>query len=194
MFKQKLRELYKKKRAELSVAEKDRLNRGLLQQLKQIDWDGIEFLHVFLPIVSMHEPDTRVFVEWAWERIPKINIVVSKTDTQQVRLTHHLYKPDSLLRLNSWGIPEVQNGVEVKESKIDAVLIPMLVCDVKGNRVGYGKGYYDRFLSSCRADVMTIGVSFFPPILSINDVSSYDIPLQKCVTPQRTYVFAENYL
>jgi 5-formyltetrahydrofolate cyclo-ligase len=73
---------------------------------------------------------------------------------------------------------------------IDLVFIPLLACDLQGNRVGYGKGFYDRFLSKCRYDVKKIGLSFFDPVDKIEDVNVFDIPLDECITPKKTWVFA----
>lgn len=74
-------------------------------------------------------------------------------------------------------------------SKIDVVFVPLLAYDNKGNRVGYGKGFYDHFLSECREDVVKIGLSFFEPEEAIEDVSATDIRLDYCVTPMTVYNF-----
>ena len=65
----------------------------------------------------------------------------------------------------------------------------MLVCDSYGNRVGFGKGFYDRFLANCRSDVITIGLSFFEPIDHISDVEPWDYSLDYCITPEKTIQF-----
>ena len=93
------------------------------------------------------------------------------------------------MRENRWGIPEPAAGREIAPETIDLVLIPLLAFDRKGHRVGYGKGYYDRFLKRCRGDCMKLGLSFFEPVDSIYDAGEHDVPLDLCVTPHRTYVF-----
>ncbi|MEY2811910.1 MAG: hypothetical protein RI991_905, partial [Bacteroidota bacterium] len=90
---------------------------------------------------------------------------------------------------NQYGIPEPTAGIEVTSDMIDVVVVPLLAFDKKGNRVGYGKGYYDRFLASCRNDVITIGLSFFPPVLSIDDIDFFDKKLDFCITPDSVYAF-----
>ena len=87
------------------------------------------------------------------------------------------------------GIPEPVDGLEVPASKLDVVFVPLLAFDKKGHRVGYGGGFYDRFLKSCKKDVLKIGLSFFLPELEIEDIHSDDIPLDFCVTPGEVFRF-----
>jgi 5-formyltetrahydrofolate cyclo-ligase len=77
----------------------------------------------------------------------------------------------------------------VPVSKIDVVFVPLLAYDEKGNRVGYGKGFYDAFLSECKPETIKIGLSFFPPELEIKDVTSDDIKLDFCVTTDSVHAF-----
>mgnify|MGYP003575184065 FL=1 len=91
--------------------------------------------------------------------------------------------------MNEWGITEPVSGVEVLPEQLDIVLIPLLVYDKKGNRVGYGKGFYDRFLSECRSDAMKVGLSFFEPVDLISDANELDIPLDACISPKGIFTF-----
>ena len=78
---------------------------------------------------------------------------------------------------------------EVPSSKIEVVFIPLLAFDKQGNRVGYGKGFYDKFLAECNPNTIKIGLSFFEPEELISDVNTKDIQLYYCVTPNRTIKF-----
>lgn len=84
---------------------------------------------------------------------------------------------------------EPDKGLILDPRQIDLVLMPLLIFDVKGNRVGYGKGFYDRYLSQCRQDILKIGLSYLPAINRIEDVDPFDIPLDYCATPERLYDF-----
>jgi len=64
-----------------------------------------------------------------------------------------------------------------------------LAFDEKGNRIGYGKGFYDRFLNECKKDVIKVGLSFFEATTTIEDTNANDIPLDFCVTPEKIYRF-----
>lgn len=70
---------------------------------------------------------------------------------------------------------------------IDIVFIPLLIFDKEYNRVGYGYGFYDKFLINCRVDVIKIGLSLLEPISRIIDINMDDIPLDIVVTPNKIY-------
>ncbi len=142
----------------------------------------INYLHTFLPIVKNKEVDTWPIIDWA--KAKGIKVVISKSDLADNLLTHLLYEKKSQLMNNRWGIPEPQGGTIIPEEKIDLVLIPLLIFDRQGHRVGYGKGYYDRFLAGCRPDTLKVGLSLFSPIDRIADINKQDIKLDYCITPQ----------
>ena len=104
-------------------------------------------------------------------------------------MQHFQYSDEMELVKNSFGIAEPAGGETFSPDEIDLVLVPLLAFDERGYRVGYGKGYYDRFLSECREDVIKIGLSFFEPEEQIDDINQFDIPLNYCVTPQEVYEF-----
>lgn len=74
-------------------------------------------------------------------------------------------------------------------SKIEVVFIPLLAYDKNGNRIGYGKGFYDRFLDKCSTETIKIGLSFFDQEQHIIDVSENDVKLNYCVTPKKIYCY-----
>ncbi|MFZ9661276.1 MAG: 5-formyltetrahydrofolate cyclo-ligase, partial [Chitinophagaceae bacterium] len=99
------------------------------------------------------------------------------------------YNEVSELKKNVYGISEPVDGNLIAIELLDMVLMPLLAFDLDGNRVGFGKGYYDRFLKSCRRDIVKIGLSFLDPLDKISDINSYDIPMDFCITPKMTYAF-----
>ncbi len=105
-------------------------------------------------------------------------------------LTHHLITSTTPLVHNRWGIPEpLPESPVCPIEAIDVVLVPLLAFDRHGHRVGYGQGFYDRFLSACRADTQRIGLSLFAPVDQIVDVSADDVPLNAVVTPAEVHTF-----
>lgn len=148
-------------------------------------------LHVFLPIEQHHEVNTWPLIHTIWREWPQVQVVVSVTGIQTGLLTHYALTPDTPLTQNRWGIPEPSGNalVTIAPRHIDLVLVPLLAFDRRGHRVGYGKGYYDRFLASCRPDCARIGLSLFPPIDHIADVEPTDIPLTACLTPAGIVTF-----
>lgn len=67
--------------------------------------------------------------------------------------------------------------------------MPLLAYDKQGNRVGYGKGFYDKFLSQCKPNVVKIGLSFFEPEDLIEDIFENDVKLDVCITTLEIYNF-----
>lgn len=116
-------------------------------------------------------------------------VVVPKVYTDHI-LRHYLLTDSTILQPNKWNIPEPVNGVEVPASKIDVVFVPLLAFDQLGNRVGYGKGFYDRFLRECRDGIIKVGLSLFEAEDFIEDTDENDIPLDYCVTPKKIYSFS----
>ena len=104
-------------------------------------------------------------------------------------MTHFLLTDNTKIKKNEYNIPEPVDGIEVASKKIEVVFVPLLAFDKKGNRVGYGKGFYDKFLSECNPETLKIGLSFFEAEEQIEDVFESDIQLDYCVTPKSIYQF-----
>ena len=104
-------------------------------------------------------------------------------------MTHYLLTDTTKNKKNDYNIPEPVDGIEVPSNKIEVVFIPLLAFDKQGNRVGYGKGFYDQFLAECHPNTIKIGLSFFEPEALISDVNSADVQLNYCVTPNKIIEF-----
>ncbi len=88
------------------------------------------------------------------------------------------------------NIIEPSKPVWQEDHDIDLVITPLLAFDIKGYRVGYGKGFYDRFFAPLRNDVKRVGISLFSPCEEIENINEYDIPLTHCITPKKIYTFS----
>ena len=117
-------------------------------------------------------------------------MATSKTDMKNGTLSHFPFQPETEIIFNKMGIPEPVSENELNPLEFDVVLVPLLAADINGNRVGYGGGYYDRFLSQTREDCLRVGVSFFEPIAEITDIEAYDCKLHQLITPERIYSFS----
>ncbi len=148
---------------------------------------GKEYFHLFLSISEKREVDTQGILHILQGKDK--HVVLSKADFDSGTLSNYLLTDSTVIKVNDWGIPEPVEGIEIKASSIDVVFIPLLVYDERGNRIGYGKGFYDRFLSRCRPDVVKVGLSFFSAEEEILDVDEHDVPLDYCVTPEKIYNF-----
>ena len=187
MTKKELRIKYKALRSELSaeqVAQKSLAIANILLQLPI--WDKAYF-HLFLPVAGQNEVDTECILHLLSGRDKEI--VVSKSDFKTLKMTHFLVTDNTIFRNNTYNIPEPVAGLEVPAKKIEVVFVPLLAFDRNGQRVGYGKGFYDAFLSECASGTTAIGLSFFEADEPISDLFEGDVPLNYCVTPQGIYQF-----
>ncbi len=176
-------------RKSLSEKQVEEANMAILAQFETLDFSGIKYLHLFLPIAVKNEVNTQLLANWLRENLPAIRLVLSKSDTEQHTLRHFVWDENTILHTNQWGITEPNGGLEVEEKELDMILIPLLAYDLQGNRVGYGKGFYDRFLAKCNANVQKVGLSYFEPLDLIEDTDSFDVMLNACINPEKIWRF-----
>jgi 5-formyltetrahydrofolate cyclo-ligase len=187
MTKAELRKIYLAKRIALSDTEYNLLNQQLCENFfASMDLSLIQVLHTFLPIEKTKEPNTWLIIDRIKKEYPHINISIPKINNQTSIVDNFYFKGADQLEKNTWGIPEPKQGVPTPTEKIDAVLVPLLAFDKNGNRIGYGRGFYDKFLATCREDCKKIGLSFFSAVDGSVPVAEYDIPVDYAITPQLT--------
>lgn len=189
MNKAELRVIYKKKRKTLTLHQMDKWNDLLLINFQKIPLPFINCVHTFLPSLKLVETDTHAIVRYLKFLNPEMLVAVPKINFSENTMQNFRINDHTKLIENSYGIEEPDGGGLVTPEEIDLILIPLLAFDSKGFRVGYGKGFYDHFLSACRPDVIKIGLSFFEPVETIADLNVYDVAMDYCVTPQQVYEF-----
>lgn len=180
MNKTQIRKQALQRRNSLTEDECASLSFALLEGFKTIDFSNIKSVHTFLPIQVKKEPDTFLMIDWLQQTHPEIEIIIPKANFASNLMIHHRYAGKEDLALNAYQIPEPQQA-KITTTTPDLVLVPLLAFDQKGYRVGYGKGFYDRFLQNMKTQ--KIGLSFFDAVTEINDVHLNDIRLDKCITP-----------
>ncbi len=156
---------------------------------QEIDLSGIGFLHVFLPIPKNKEPDTWMIIDGVRRNYPSVSIVIPRMVAGQNIIEHYSLEENDPLTPNHWGIPEPALGEKIESLEIDMVLVPLLCFDMQGQRVGYGKGFYDRFLKECTPECQRIGLSMFEGVDRISDADEWDVPLHQCITPSIRHRF-----
>jgi 5-formyltetrahydrofolate cyclo-ligase len=189
MTKAQLRSIYKEKRKLISPQQKTKWTDLLLINFQKIDLPFVTCVHTYLAMYDHNEIPTQQIIGYLKFRNPGLQVSIPKVNTETGQIEHFIYKEDMVMVINKFGVKEPSDGDKIDATDIDVVLTPLLAFDKKGNRVGFGKGYYDRFFSQCRGDVLKIGLSFFEAEEIIEDASQYDIPLNFCVTPQTVYRF-----
>ena len=190
MNKASLRKEFFQKRMSLTQVEVDEKTRLITKStLEFLQNKVFKTVHVFLPQRSKSEVNTWKVISALQSSFPHVKIAAPYIIPGTRKMEHYLLTPETSLIENRWGIPEPDplTATTIESEEIDVVLIPLLAFDKSGFRVGYGGGFYDRFLVQCRNDVPKIGLSFFAPIDSITDVDEFDIRLDFCVTPTNLY-------
>jgi 5-formyltetrahydrofolate cyclo-ligase len=191
MTKEEARKAFLQKRLALSEGAYQQLNFQLYNQFfAQIDLSFIKCIHIFLPIESKKEPDTWPIIDRIRREFPHVRISIPKVIGDQ--LENIYFEGLHQLKKNKWGILEPEQGVPTPTEKIDMVIVPLLAVDNNGHRVGYGKGFYDRFLADCRIRCLRIGISLFDPVEIIEDMDDLDIALTHCLTPSMLLKFEES--
>ena len=191
MKKETARKNYQKKRQELSSLrfeeDSSRIINNLIELIKKIQPTCI---HCFLTINQKSEINTKPIMEYCWEN--RIDVVVPVTDFTNNMLKNAKFNPNTKTLLTKNNIPEPADPVWANDNDIELVITPLLAFDATGHRVGFGRGFYDRLFSSLHDEVKRVGVSFFEPCETLEDIDNYDVPLTHCVTPQTTYCFKGN--
>ncbi len=180
-----LRSHYKKKRLSLTKQEVDHLSQRVFKQLDKLNIWKFKHYHIFISISKYNELDTSSII-YKLKSEQKI-IIVPKISNNE--LVHVAINDETEFSINEYGIEEPSNGNNFIIENLDLIFIPLLAFDVEGHRVGYGKGYYDRFLKLTNNSTLKIGLSFFDPINKIQDIDDNDVKLDYCVTPKQVHKF-----
>jgi 5-formyltetrahydrofolate cyclo-ligase len=190
MNKKEIRKIYLLKRETLAVKDLELRSRVIADKFfKGFNLTNVGSVHIYLPIQDKNEINTWLLIDKFRKDFPQIKLFISRSNLSLGTVENFLFTEETILNVNKWGIPEPLSGERCLNSEvIDLVFVPLLAFDKKGNRVGYGKGYYDRFLSECRKDVVKVGLSLEEPVKKI-DVELFDVPLTHCITPLKVYSF-----
>jgi len=189
MNKKELRSLYRAKRRELTELQKDKLDDLLLIQFQTISLPFVHHLFSYWPIEENKEPNTHLFTEFLKFRNPEMIVAYPVIDPGSVTMNAITTDIDTPFEKTGFNLFEPQKGEPILPERFDIVFVPLLCVDEEGFRVGYGKGYYDKYLAECRNDCLKIGFSYFDPIDHITDKADFDVPLDLCITPSAAYVF-----
>lgn len=191
MKKEEIRVLYKQKRAALSLHLKDKLDDLLLLQFQKLEIDIPSLIMTYSPIKHLNEFDPQTITDYCYFKNPgqQLFYPVMVQGKKNPQIISVIVDDETVFKTNKYGIEEPVEGIDMFPTEIDLVLVPLISFDKKGNRVGYGKGYYDRFLKQCRKDCIKIGFSYFEPVDQVEDVNKLDVKLDFGLTPDTIYQF-----
>ncbi len=189
MNKELIRKNILEKREMLSDENKCALLQSVIDQMGNYDFSKIKTVHIYLPIKQKNEIDTFPIIHFLRLIAPHVRIVIPRSNFKTFEMQNIICDDNTILSENNYGIMEPVDGTIVPYQEIDMVICPLLTFDKKGYRVGYGKGFYDRFLTECREDVIKIGLSYFEPIEEIADIETHDVKLNYAISPSKLWTF-----
>ncbi|NIF05420.1 5-formyltetrahydrofolate cyclo-ligase [Chryseobacterium sp. Tr-659] len=190
MYKAELRKKYMQKRKALSRDEAFLLSGKIFDHfLDYFQPQEGQKVHLFIPIEKFNEIDTQIFIQYFLAH--NIRVYVPKIVGDEL-INIEIFE-NTVFAMNTWGISEPVSSQDSGEKDFHYVITPLLYCDAKGNRVGYGKGFYDGFFQRLSPDAKKIGVNYFNPDEYVDDVWENDIPLDYLVTPTEVLSFLSGW-
>lgn len=191
MKKEEIRAYYKGKRAIISLDHKEKMEDLMLIQFQQLTIDIPSLIMTYSPIKKLNEFDPQCITDYCYFKNPgqQLFYPVMSEAKNNLKIISVIVDDETIFKPNRFGIEEPVDGINMIPTEIDLVIVPLLSFDKQGNRVGYGKGYYDRFLKRCRKDCMKVGFSYFDPVDQIDDINKFDIKLDFGITPDFIYQF-----
>ena len=154
----------------------------IIEKLKAQDqFKEAKLIHSYVSMNDRREVETQ---ELIIEMLGKgKRVVVPKTNFETSTLSHIEINSFDDLEENKWGVLEPEYGQEISIENLELVIVPMVGGDEECNRIGYGEGFYDRFLENIACP--KIGLIFEQNIVSDIPVEEFDIPLDAIITEQR---------
>ncbi len=189
MTKAQLRKQYLQERIQIPTKERLRLDDLMLLQFQQFDYSEVATVFTYWPMAHTAEPNTHLFNGYLRHVVPGLQFCYPVCNMDNLCMQAVGIDEDTVYRSNEYGIMQPKTGAVIPPKQIDLVLVPLIVADARGYRVGYGKGFYDKFLCECRKDVVTFGFSYFEPVAKIADIAAFDIPLNFLITPNLVHEF-----
>lgn len=181
--KEKLRQNLLEQREAIPEPEYYSLSADIIEELKKQDeFKAAEIIHCYVSMNQRREVETRELIREILSK--KRKVIVPVTNFENRTLRHVRLKSYEELRVNKWGVLEPDDGEEVSPDEIDLVIVPMVAADEECNRIGYGEGFYDRFLK--QVNCPKIGLIFEQNVVEELPIEEFDIPLNKVVTEVRT--------
>lgn len=176
MNKKELRTFILKQLKELPIETRENFNTSLLKQLKETnEWKQSHTIAVTLS--RFPEVDTELLVQAAWDDGKQLVIPYSGKNR---KLSFYEYSPSTEIKQSRFGLWEPENREnEIQKEQIDLIIVPGLAYSDKGYRVGFGGGYYDRYLASYTGETISILYPFQLDQQTSALTESFDIPVQK---------------
>ncbi|TAD94151.1 MAG: 5-formyltetrahydrofolate cyclo-ligase [Bacteroidetes bacterium] len=190
MTKQAARTYFLQQRMALTLPQQHALMAAMLGQFEQLPIEGAcSMVLSYRSLAKRHEVPVAFFEAALSDRFPEAQICYPAANFDTGSMQAYLDDDATVWQTVRFGIEQPIAGQTIDAERLDLIFVPLLAFDKQGNRVGYGKGFYDQYLATCRPNVITVGFSFFESLPAVLDIQAHDVPLKYCVTPQALYEF-----
>ncbi|MBZ9625033.1 5-formyltetrahydrofolate cyclo-ligase [Clostridium sp. FP2] len=183
---------------------KDNLRKNMLKERKSMKTETVsafshiimdtiiklpEFLNcknIMLYLSFNNEVDTYDLAKWCLDNGKKVIVPYCIKETREI-IPFEINNLTTDLTKSSFGIMEPKHDILKKANTcdIDLIIVPGVVFDKYGSRIGFGAGYYDRFLPKRVKNTPTIGIAFDYQVISKIPTGTYDVPLDFIITEKR---------
>jgi len=189
MIKKNVRKEYLQRRMDTPEEDLQQQMALMAFQFRKLTLPPVKFLMSYSPLLSRREFDVSVCEDMLKIQNPSLQIAWPRIDEQTRDMDAVIMQRGGLFTKNRYNVLEPISSTIIEPEVLDVIFVPLVAFDERGYRVGYGKGYYDRFLARCKPGIIRVGFCYFEPVRPIEDVHQFDIPLNYCITPYRTYEF-----
>ena len=180
-----LRKYFKKQRSLLDINQVKELNTRIFKNLLELNIWEKSCYHLYLSNEINNEAETGEIINLLFKKHKRVFVPkIQGSNLMNIEIDNN-----TNYSLNYLGIKEPISSNQKDTNLLEVIFVPLLVFDKLGHRVGYGGGYYDKFLGNIKDDILKIGLSLFEPIDKIQDIEKHDISLDYTITPKRVYDF-----
>src|SRR5699024_1056367 len=180
-MKKKLRMEVLEKIKQLSASEKEAIELAIHKQLLNLDlWNRAHTIAI--TYAQNEEWDTLALMREGWKNHKKM--VIPKANPLTKEMTFYEIKDEHDVKKGAYNILEpLATEKPIKKDTIDLLIVPGLVFDTAGYRIGYGGGFYDRYLTNYKGNTVSLAATF--QIIEYIPKENHDIPVQYIITNER---------
>jgi 5-formyltetrahydrofolate cyclo-ligase len=172
-------------RKQLSPEEvSERSQTIMARTIRIIPWEDVHLVHIYVPIETMHEVDTWPLLQYIWRNQPDCSVAVPVLHKGSMRAK--IVTAQTVWRTAVHGTQEPAAGQLLPTSQqYNLIIVPTLGFTDSGYRLGYGGGYYDKFLAT-QSQALIIGLCYAENLVTF-EPEAHDIPLDRIITGKKIY-------
>ncbi|MFQ5449386.1 MAG: 5-formyltetrahydrofolate cyclo-ligase [Nitrospinaceae bacterium] len=181
-----IREEMAKRRNSLKASTLKEKSEQILKNLAgHEEFQNARSILFYLSLPREVQTDAMIALAFQWGK--KVHVPLIDTSRRGLRISE-LPAPDIEFEKRAFGLREPGKPDQkiVSPAVLDFILVPGLAFDRKGGRIGYGAGYYDRFLKEVSQDTILVAAAFDFQVLESVPQAEYDVPVHKILTENTT--------